>query len=79
MPATRFDKRKDYNRLRALVSGAIEANEMTRDEVASVLGMCERSARDYLKVPEKLPLGTLLKLCRVLGIPIDDLKGCIQY
>ena len=60
-----------------LINGA--AATKTKQELAQMLGMCEATVRSRLRRPETMTLNELYRLCRLLHIPLEDLRQAITY
>lgn len=80
MPRVSLDpKNNKYRKLTILINGAVAADGKNVEEIGRLLGVCRQTASKYLMSPEIMPLETLLKVTRSLGIPIEELRECIRY
>jgi len=83
MPKTLLDDKnkgeRQYRNLCLLLNGHAKVEERGLGELSRILGVSQPTVSKYLKNPEKAPLEKLLKLARNLHIPIDDLRGSVQY
>ena len=75
MSRTKLDKQPSP--LFILINGA--AATKTKQELAQMLGMCEATVRRRLMRPETMTLNELYRLCRLLHIPVDELRRAITY
>lgn len=60
-----------------LINGA--AATKTKRELAQMLGVCEVTVKRRLMRPETMTLDELYRLCRLLHIPVDELRRAITY
>jgi len=72
---------KKYRPLSALLRGYAEVDEKGMTDIAQLLGFKDwRTAKRYLRNPEKLTVKDLARLGRNFGIPINDLReAAIKY
>lgn len=68
-----------YRKLGTLISGTVFQDEKSMDDIGRIIGMCSKSAGKYVKNPQELSLAKLLKLCRALQIPIEEVRECLRY
>jgi hypothetical protein len=81
MPRTKLDAyNQRHGKLAVLIAGNISVQKRSIDEISRILRVKDpRTARKCIENPESIPLNTLLKLCRGLHVPIDEVRSAISY
>ncbi|MCL2080260.1 MAG: hypothetical protein FWH17_10580 [Oscillospiraceae bacterium] len=54
-------------------------NKVEVDKVAADFGVSRRSVYTWIKEPAKVPHGVLMKLFRVFGVPIAEVRDNVRY
>ena len=80
MPRTKLCARDGpYRKLGLLINGHAKVEGKRLDELGHILGVCSKTAGEYMKNPERMRVEQLLKLARNLHIPIEDLRDGVRY
>lgn len=80
MPKTKLQNReKQFDKLAELIGGKVFMNDLTIDDLASLMGVSRNTAARYRKDFGQLSLSTVLNLCKALSIPIEDVRATIRY
>lgn len=77
MPRTKWLMSEEQKTSRALLSalyGAMGVNDLTIEVVAGRIGMSKNTLYARMHDPDKFTRGELRKLCRVLDIPVDEMR-----
>lgn len=73
----RLKSNDPYEKLSKLLMGARAYEGKTYEGIARHINVSPRTARRYMKNPEKLPLTELNVLRRYLGVTIEDFRDAI--
>lgn len=59
---------------------ALRKSGMTKVEAAErVFGVSKPTMNLWINEPEKMPLGKLMRACRMLSIPLDTIRAALRY
>jgi len=78
MPRTLLSKPK-HAKLITTICGYAALNGKSKPELSEIMGRSQAVIYQRLKNPEDFTLGELLKLCRALNIPLEELRQSITY
>lgn len=79
MPHVNLEETTRKNeKLQTLLHGTMRTRGMTFGELAGKMGVTNKTISGRFKNPENLTVGELLKLSRILDIPIEDIRQSIQ-
>ena len=76
MPKIRTNPKR-YEELQALIDGRLGVLHMSRTELAERMGYCRQTISDRISHPEKMTIGDLEQIRRILGIPADALRAAL--
>lgn len=63
-----------------LIRGRLDTSSYTKAYLAEKLGKSERTVERWLARPsDEWPLGLLKRTCRLLDIPMDELRSAIKW
>ncbi len=80
MPRTRFDQKpKRGNPLGELIFGALSTQGRTHVELAELLDVCPNTITAIKKDPYRLSFAQAIKICKFLGIGVDELREKIMF
>ena len=80
MPRTNLGRDKCKEDLIALIWGRSAAMGLNDGQLAEKIGMSRSTLSDWKKDPKKcFSIEKLLRVCRVLDIPLEDLREAIHY
>ena len=81
MPRTLLDKHNErYGALGRKLAGAMAYGDIAIEEILNILGHKDpRTARKYIRKPQKLTVEEMLDIGRKAHIPIEELRQCLHY
>lgn len=80
MPKTNLGRDKCREDLIALIWGRAAVLGLNDTQLAEKFGMSRTTLLSWKKNPKKgFSIEKLLRVCRVLDIPLDDLRAAIHY
>lgn len=80
MPRTILDEHKERNmKIVEVIWGKKAALGLSTEDVAIKSGISSHTLYRRRNRPEEFTLGELIKLCRTLNVPIEELRGAIRY
>ena len=69
----------NQDKLRVRIEGARAAERMTQEELAGRLDLTAKTLSKRLMYPELLTVANLVRIGKVLHIPADELRECINF
>ena len=64
----------------ALIWGKCAVMGLNNGDIAEKMGVCRQTVANWKKNPKKhLSVEELLRICRILNIPLEDLRTAIHY
>nr|DAG69024.1 MAG TPA: helix-turn-helix domain protein [Caudoviricetes sp.] len=80
MPRVNLGRDKCREDLVALIWGKCAVLGINNGDLAEKLGVCRQTVSNYKKNPKKyLTVEDVLKICRFLNIPLEELRAAIHY
>ncbi len=76
MPKLRTPYNK-YAKLQVLINGYMNAQGLNNTSLAAKMGCCHQTVANWRKDPSVIRLSELAKLCRILGIPAEELRAAV--
>ena len=80
MPRTRLSMRQPpHAELGQLISGAAFMRKVTLEDLGRTIDKTPKTVRARLRSPGDLTIDEAVRLCRKLGIPIEEFRNAIRY